>query len=155
MMPKVTEPIHVVELSMDELQSILKHVKALGLPEKEHEALRALVESYAFLLDEIGDKKATIERLRQLVFGAKTETKANVRKRAGKSGTGAQEKPKKKRKGHGRIPAEAYTLGRLSKVDHHCLRELIHVKTGLVGGFVSPRRAPRRWDSRVGIPAGT
>ena len=121
MMPKVTEPIHVVELSMDELQSILKHVKALGLPEKEHEALRALVESYAFLLDEIGDKKATIERLRQLVFGAKTETKANVRKRAGKSGTGAQEKPKKKRKGHGRIPAEAYTGAERVKVPHKSL----------------------------------
>jgi transposase len=124
MMPKVPEPIHVVAFSMDELQSILKHVKALGLPEKEHEALRALVESYAFLLDEIQDKEASVERLRQLVFGATTETKANVRKRAGKSGTGAKEKPKTKpkRKGHGRIPAEAYTGAERVKVPHESLR---------------------------------
>jgi hypothetical protein len=123
-MSATTEPIQVLELRMDELQSILEHVKELGLPEKEHEALQALVESYAFLLEEIGDKKASIDRLRQLVFGAKTETKENVKKRAGKAPvTGATEKPKKKkRKGHGRIPAEAYTGAERVKVPHASLR---------------------------------
>ena len=86
-MSTITEPVHVVEFSMDELQSILKHAKELGLPEKECENLQALIQSYAFLLDEIGDKEATIARLRQLVFGAKTESKANVKRRTGQAPT--------------------------------------------------------------------
>ncbi len=49
---------------MDELRSILEHAKELGLPDKEFENLQALIESYAFLLGEIGDKQASIDRLR-------------------------------------------------------------------------------------------
>ena len=116
----------VVELSMDEVESILRRLKESGLPERDQEMLRALVDSYAFLVSEIGDKKASVERLRQLVFGAKTETKANVARRAGKApATGRDEKPKKKkkkkRKGHGRIPAEAYTGGERVKIPHESL----------------------------------
>jgi hypothetical protein len=128
-MSATTEPIQVVELSMDELRSIIEHVKELGLPEEDREKLWSVIESYAFLLDEIKDKKASIARLRQLIFGAQTETKENVGKRTGKSGTGAKEKKKKKRKkkkqtkkGHGRIPAEAYTGAEKVGVAHESLR---------------------------------
>ena len=64
---------------------------------------------------EIGDRDATIERLRQLVFGAKTESKANVKKRAGKAPPPAEDsaedetKPRRQRPGHGRMAAAAYT----------------------------------------------
>jgi hypothetical protein len=87
--------------------------------------LRALVDSYAFLVSEIGDKKASIDRLRELLFGAKTETKANVKERAGKAHAprGAEPpKAKKKRKGHGRIPADAYVGGERVEVPHETLR---------------------------------
>ncbi len=107
---------------MDELRSIIERSRD-GLPEEDRKKLWSVIESYAHLLDELGNKKATIERLRQLVFGAKTETKENVKKRAGKAPvTGATEKPKKKRKGHGRIPACAYTGAERVKVPHESLR---------------------------------
>ena len=113
----------VIELSMKELQSALAHAKELGLSGKELENLEALVESYAFLVGEIGNKKASIKRLRQLLFGAQTETKKNVKRSAGKvSGTGAKEKAKKKRKGHGRNGAAAYTGAGKVKVSHKSLR---------------------------------
>ncbi len=127
-MSATAPPIHVIELEMDELRSIIAHAKDLGLPEKEHETLDALVESYAFLLEELWNKKASIERLRNLVFGAKTETKKNVKEKAGKvPATGAAEKPKKekekkKRKGHGRLSADAYTGAEKVKVPHESLR---------------------------------
>ena len=121
-MSATAERIPVTDISMDELQSILEHVKKLGLPEKEYEVLCAVVESHAYLLSVIGDKKATIARLRQLIFGTKTEKKANIKQGAGKtSGTDADEKPKKKKKkkkGHGRIPADAYTGAETVKVPH-------------------------------------
>jgi len=107
-------PVQVIELSMDELRSIIARSNE-GLSSKDREALSALVESYGLLLGEIGDKRASIERLRHLVFGAKTESKANVMRRAGKTPASdcdeeePKEKPRPRRKGHGRIPAEAYT----------------------------------------------
>ncbi len=113
-MIQAPHPVQVVELSMDELRSIIARSEE-GLSEKDREALSLLLESYASLLGEIGDKQASIARLRQLVFGTQTETKANVKQRMGKTpaDTGGEasrpQKPKKKRKGHGRIPAEAYT----------------------------------------------
>ena len=96
-------PTHVIEISMDDLASLLKRAKELGLPEKDCENLEALIQSYGFLLDEIGDKKASIARLRQLVFGAKTESKANVKRRTGKApshdgGEEPKKKPRPKRK---------------------------------------------------------
>ena len=119
------EPIHTVELSMDELRSILERAKSNALPEEDREKLGLIVESYALLLDQIKDKDASIGRLRQLVFGAKTETKKSVKKRAGKGvGTDGKKKPKKKngkRKGHGRIPAEDYTGAETVKVPHESL----------------------------------
>jgi len=114
-MSALPAPLEVVELTMNELQSLLDRAKELGLPAKEYQNLEALVRSYQFLVQEIGDRDATIERLRQLVFGAKTESKANVKKRAGKApppteGEAEDEKePRAKRRGHGRIPAAAYT----------------------------------------------
>ncbi len=105
------QPVQVVELSMDELRSIIARSEEELLEQQDRAMLSALLESYASLLGEIGDKQASIDRLRQLVFGSKTETKANVKKRIGKTpaDTRGEASPKKKRKGHGRIPAEAYT----------------------------------------------
>jgi len=68
----------VLESSMEELRAILQHARELGLAEKESATLEALVDSYALLLEEIGDKQATLGRLRQLLFGATTEKTKEV-----------------------------------------------------------------------------
>ncbi|MFV1958238.1 MAG: hypothetical protein ACC662_02370 [Planctomycetota bacterium] len=107
------EPVRIIELSMDELRSIIERSREGELSDEDREKLWSVIESYALLLGEIKDKEATIGRLRQLVFGAKTESKANVKRRTGKAppgdGDAEPKKPRPKRKGHGRIPAEAYT----------------------------------------------
>jgi len=113
-MSTITAPVRVVEYSMDELRSILQRSREGELSEADREKLWFVIESYAHLLGEIKDKKATIARLRQLVFGTKTESKANVLRRAGKASLpdgdeeGPKKKPRPKRKGHGRFAAEAY-----------------------------------------------
>ena len=117
----------VLELSMKEVEEILERLKASGLAVRDQGMLRALVDSYVFLVGEIADRRASIDRLRQMLFGAKTETGKNVKERAGKSGNDekdrSKEKPKKKkkRKGHGRIPATAYTGADRVKVPHESL----------------------------------
>ncbi len=109
---------------MDEVRSILEHARQLGLPDKEYELLEAIAESYAFLLSEIGDKDATIRRLRQMIFGAKTEKTNHVvgkdRSATGES-TAPQTQAKDKPKGHGRLKAEDYVGAEKVKVPHESL----------------------------------
>lgn len=128
-MKPTAPPLAVADSSMDELQAILQQVKDLGLPQKQYELLRSLVESYAFLVEEIGDKKATIKRLRELLFGASTEKTKAVLGQAGPTGTEAApeagatgQEPKPPPKGHGRLGAEAYTGVERVKIPHPSLR---------------------------------
>lgn len=112
------------ELSMDEIDAILDKASQGPLSGEERELLRALAMSYCRLLGELGHRKATIKRLRHLVFGAKTETKEKL---LGKKGPAAEadevgeEKPKPKKKGHGRIPAADYTGAPRVKIPHESL----------------------------------
>ena len=67
---------------MDELKAIVDHAKSLGLSETEHATLSAAVETLGFVTSELESKDVSIERLRSMLFGAKTETSEAVLKRA-------------------------------------------------------------------------
>jgi hypothetical protein len=140
-MSATTPAIQVVEHTMDQLESILDRAKSLGLPEEEVEILRQVVQSNAFLLDLIRQKNVSMERLQKIVFGAKTETRANVTGRGGKAPSDGA-KRKKKRKGHGRRPASAYTGGERKSIPHESLAPGDPCPGGC-GGRVY-RKEPRR-----------
>jgi len=128
----------VVETSMDELRSIIERLKEFeGISEKERETLARVIESYGWLTETIRDKDASIARLRQLLFGSKTESKKNVSRRSGGSsqtrpkaqdeedkarGQPAEPESKPKPKGHGRNGADAYEGAEAVKVPHESLR---------------------------------
>jgi hypothetical protein len=68
----------IVELDMGELEEILQRVDAKELHADDYETIRALIESYVCLAQAVGDKNTTIRRLRQMLFGVKTEKTAAV-----------------------------------------------------------------------------
>ena len=68
----------IVELDRDALEEILRRVDAQELHADDYETIHALIESYVGLTQAVGDKNATIARLRKLLFGAKTEKTASV-----------------------------------------------------------------------------
>ena len=68
----------IIELSMDEWEAILERAQAEPLNEAECERLKALGESYIYLLKLLEDKRITIDRLRKLLFGSTTEKTSNV-----------------------------------------------------------------------------
>jgi len=68
----------IVELSMDEWEAMLQHAQTEPLNEAECERLKALGESYIYLLKLLEDKRITIDRLRKLLFGSPTEKTSNV-----------------------------------------------------------------------------
>jgi len=111
----------MIEVSMDEMEKILEQARALGLPEAHLRTLRAIVTSYTFLLGELGDRKMTIQHLRELVFGAQTEKRSQVLGSPEKA-PGQSTVEKAQPKGHGRAGVEAYTGAKKVKVAHESLR---------------------------------
>jgi len=120
--PATGLPRRRIELSRQELETILEHAKA-ALSEAEFTTLQGAVETLAYLTTELEKKHVSLQRLRQMLFGATTETTAQVLKQilthagkeltpeadagdaAGATAPGAMEKPK----GHGRHGAHAYS----------------------------------------------
>ena len=132
--PTAAEPPRRLELSMKDLQTILEHAKA-ALSEEEFATLKGAMQTLEFLTRELEKKSVSIQRLKQLLFGAATETSAKVIKKileqAGKmSGTdvgvaaaeGMQTTTQDKPKGHGRNGANAYRGAKRIRVPLGTLR---------------------------------
>jgi transposase len=111
-----------LDLDMAELEAILEHARSGPLSEEEHHRLKAVVTTLAHLTQELEKKRTSITRLRNLLFGPRTEKSGNVLKKpAGTSGTAGKGK-KKKRKGHGRNGADAYKGAKKVEVPHGSLK---------------------------------
>jgi transposase len=67
----------ILDLDMHRLDDVLRRAEG-ALPEEDYAILKAVVESYAYIADLVGEKNASIARLRKLLFGAKTEKTAAV-----------------------------------------------------------------------------
>lgn len=120
--------IEQVDLSLQEMQALLEHAKP-RLDAKYYATLEKVVKSAISMTALLENKDMTIDELRRLVFGSKSEKLKHVfddTEEADKGASGetdepssepdesqeseSEEKPKKKkRKGHGRKPASEYT----------------------------------------------
>jgi transposase len=68
----------IIELDMDKLEEILRRLDAKELDADDYETLKAVIGAYVQLFNLVGDKDTTIRRLRQMLFGAKTEKTSAV-----------------------------------------------------------------------------
>jgi len=120
---------HRVELSRKDLEAILEHAKA-ALSEEEFATLKGALETLEFLTRELEKKSVSVQRLKQMLFGATTETTAKViqkiLERAGTGPTpaaeGTEAGPADKPRGHGRNGADAYGGARRVRVPLGSLR---------------------------------
>ena len=62
----------IIEMDTDKLEDALRRAEA-ALNEEDYSLLKAVVESYAYIAELVGDKNTTIQRLRKMLFGASTE----------------------------------------------------------------------------------
>ncbi len=123
-----------LELNMEELERLLERAKKGPLSEPDYQTLKAAVETLGYLTQLLEDRKTTIDRLRQILFGASTEKTRNVLKgnhvtqsttEGGESASLATpdgEKTGKKTKGHGRNGAQAYHGATKIEVKHNSLK---------------------------------
>ncbi len=111
-----------IELGIEDLTKILDRA-APALEAADLATLRAAVDTLAFLTQELESKGASIQRLRHLLFGAKTETTRNALGDNAKHEAGQENRRgRTKRKGHGRNGAAAYRGAERVRVAHASLR---------------------------------
>jgi len=111
-----------IELGIEELTQILDRA-APSLTTEDLAKLRAAVDTLGFLTQELEAKGASVQRLRHLLFGAKTETTRRVLGDKARPGGGPRGRSKKRkpRKGHGRNGAAAYRGAERVRVSHASL----------------------------------
>ncbi len=122
-----------VELEQGELEAILERAKA-ALSQDEYDTLHAAMETLIFLTRELEKKHVSIQRLKQMLFGATTESTRKVMEKIldeteQKNKPGQDDKQDKlspesspKTKGHGRNGTDAYTGAETIRVPHDSLR---------------------------------
>src|SRR3954451_9974059 len=66
-----------IDVDSTRLEEVLRRAEP-ALDAADFAVVRAVFESYAYLADLVGDKTTSIRRLRQLLFGARTETTESV-----------------------------------------------------------------------------
>ena len=104
------------DLDLGELTAILDRA---SLSAEERDKLKAALDTLAFLTGEIGTRGMTIERLRRMVFGARTEKTEKIfpdspqaegggSKPSDDDNVEASGQPRQRRPGHGRNAADSY-----------------------------------------------
>jgi transposase len=108
-------------LPLDELEAIVERTKTAALGAADYATLKAAMDTLAFLTAELQAKGTSLDHLRRLLFGPKTEKTRTI------VGPGASGRPQAgaevgaPRPGHGRLGAAAYTGADRVEVAHPTL----------------------------------
>ena len=132
---KKPEMVSATAAQLDELLALAK----LSFPQESYRLLEGVLETFAYVMLSLQNAKTSIKRLRQMLFGARTEHKRNVLKGYGgaeQTASGASEPPaaseatqaqgKQQAKpcapGHGRNGAQAYRDSPVVELDVPALK---------------------------------
>ena len=74
---RMRNTLELVEVDSEELEDVLRRVEQ-ALDEKDSTLVRRVFESYAYVTELVEDKDTSIRRLRQLLFGSRTEKTDSV-----------------------------------------------------------------------------
>ena len=133
-------------LPVDELGAIVERTRAAALSADDHAKLKAAMDTLVFVTAELQTKQTSLDRLRRLLFGGKTEKTRTVLALGaapgapdpGGSPRAAAGPP---RPGHGRTGAAAYTGADTVKIPHPSLRRADRCP-GCITGKIYPLAEP-------------
>ncbi len=124
---KKKKPPEIVELTADQLEALLRRAET-RLDVADHEKVRMVFESYAYIIKLLDEKGTSIDRLRKLLFGSGSEKTDDVIPPDEEDSDETTEQPDSQKeqatppKGHGRNGADAYTGGKRVAVSHPSLK---------------------------------
>ena len=125
---KQPELVSATQAQLDELLAL---ARAASFPQPQYELLAGVLGTFIHVMHALQNAKTSLKRFRHMLFGKRTESTANVLKMIGTGTGGAIEpapndsaalpggvgKESKKRKGHGRNGARAYSGARHINID--------------------------------------
>lgn len=147
------DKIKKIELSSEEFSKFQNRVKGHNLEEPDYETISAMIEILKHLNAVVEKKNGSIKKLLKMIFGYCTESSKNILKNIGDLKSDAIKKSKpginenkddndgKKKKGHGRNGADAYTGAEKIKVLHSELKRGDNCP-GCLNGKVYPTKEP-------------
>ena len=132
-----------LDVSTEELETLLEQARREPLGEEGYEKLRAAIRTLAYVTELLSKQETSLAALRELLCPATTEKTAKVLEQAGLDA--AEKKPEHVSKtavaGHGRNGAAAYSGARKVAVPHALLKTGDACPDGC-GGKVYPQRDP-------------
>jgi len=134
-------------ISMAELEALLERAKAGPLSDADYATLKAALATLGYLTELLEDRTTTLQRLRHLLFGARTETTRTVlpaapaADAATAASTPAPAPPPTPRPGHGRNGVRAYRGAQQGTVPQTRLKAGDRCP-GCQQGKVYPQREP-------------
>jgi len=128
--------VKTIEVDLDDFSALLDRAKT-SLSEKDYELLKNLVDAYVYVGHLVEDKQTTIRHLRRAFLGSSSEKARDVTQGVGSQPDGTSSTTQngsddgeskddtaasqKRKKGHGRHGANAYTGGQKVTVSHDSL----------------------------------
>ena len=105
-----------LEISAEDAEALLSRAKDGVVTPDDYEIIKGLIDTHILLSQAVAEKKYSIKRLLQMIFGLKTEKKKKSPKK------NSNKLPKKKAKGHGKNAAEDYTGAKKVGITHDKLQ---------------------------------
>jgi hypothetical protein len=155
------KPTHRVQVPIKRLDAIVEQTRSAPLGEDDHATLKAAVDTLARLTEELETTTTTLERVRRLIFGPRSERTDTVLGKdrpegdappdtgtdpggAGEATAGGDTPAKKPRTGHGRNGAEDYPRASRSPIPPSSTATPVPNPT-VADGSTSNARSPRSW----------
>jgi transposase len=126
-------PTPALEFPIEQIEAIIERAKVGAISAEEYAQLKAVIQTFALLKEELQSKKTSIQRLKRMMFGPSTERTRDVLGEeptdhatgpVGTDVTGQQEDRSDtgaKREGHGRNAAAAYIGAQKMQIPHPSL----------------------------------
>jgi transposase len=127
-------PTPALEFPIEQIEAIIERAKVGAISAEEYAQLKAVIQTFALLKEELQSKKTSIQRLKRMMFGPSTERTRDVlgeeptdHRATGPvdtTATGKQEDRSDtgvKREGHGRNAAAVYIGAQKVQIPHPSL----------------------------------
>jgi len=131
--PSLPDNSGCIDLDIDTLEKIIERSKQKPLSEQDCQLLRSVVETLHVLTQELEKKHVSVQKLKQMLFGATTESTRKVLEKLLESDKppptdkdqapeNPETSPPPKPKGHGRNGADAYSGAETVHIKHESLK---------------------------------
>jgi hypothetical protein len=111
-----------LDISHSDIERLIEKIEQGKIDDVDHDVMTGALHLLLQLRDEIKKKSISIDKLKRILFGAKTESKKNFLCEKKQKEREVTKEKKSKAKGHGKKPADDYKNAEIISVKHENLQ---------------------------------